>query len=58
MGNAFVILIQVADIFAVGLQDHCWHCNKDDMLDIPTEFLKRLSDSGQCHSDYETMRSD
>jgi len=38
---------KVADIFAVGLQEHCWHCNKDDMWDIPEEFLKRLSQSDE-----------
>jgi len=38
---------KVADIFAVGLQEHCWRCNKDDMWDIPEEFLKRLSQSDE-----------
>jgi len=38
---------KVADIFAVGLQEQCWSCNFDDMLDIPKEFMKKLSDVGE-----------
>jgi len=37
---------QEADIFAVGVQEQCWQCDQDDMLDIPRKFLQRLSKSG------------
>jgi len=37
---------QVADIFAVGVQEQCWQCNQDDMLAIPRKFLQRLGNSG------------
>merc|ERR1712181_165996 len=33
---------QPADIFAVGLQEQCWQCNEDEMMDIPRAFLNRL----------------
>jgi len=36
---------QEADIFAVGVQEQCWQCDQDDMLDIPRKFLQRLSKS-------------
>jgi len=37
---------KVADIFAVGVQEQCWQCNQNDMLDIPKKFLQRLSGLG------------
>lgn len=42
---------QVADIYAVGLQEQCWQCDSDDMLDIPTAFLRRL----EGHGDFEIV---
>lgn len=44
---------QVADIFAVGLQEQCWQCNEDDMMDIPRAFLRRLN--GQGLGDFEIV---
>jgi len=37
---------QAADIFAVGLQEQCWQCNEDEMIDIPRVFLNRLTNHG------------
>jgi len=34
---------RVEDIFAVGLQEQCWQCNYDDMMDIGQTFLRRLN---------------
>merc|ERR550519_2961729 len=41
---------QVADIIAVGLQEQCWQCDYDDMIDIPKAFLRRLRARG--HGDF------
>jgi len=35
---------QMADIFAVSLQEECWKCNKNDLADIPKAFLKRFDE--------------
>jgi len=37
---------QIADIFAVSLQEQCWKCNLNDMLAIPEAFLRRLVTRG------------
>lgn len=42
---------KVADIFAIGLQELCWHCNKEDLTKIPAAFKSRLS----SHGDYEVL---
>jgi len=33
----------VADIFAVGLQEQCWRCNKERMMEIGQAFMRRLN---------------
>jgi len=37
---------RAAEIFAIGLQEQCWQCNEDEMMDIPLAFLKRLNNRG------------
>ena len=39
----YVVCLQVADIFAVGLQEQCWRCNKERMMEIGQAFMRRLN---------------
>jgi len=38
---------QLSDLYAIGLQEQCWQCNEQDMMDIPNKFLRRLNQHGQ-----------